>query len=46
MYSSIYVKFNWEKLEPGGTQTHISHKPGEDLNHLLDWVHSFPVSSN
>ena len=26
-FSSHLYNFNWEKLEPAGTQTHISHKP-------------------
>ena len=30
--SSVQI-FNWEKLEPGGTQTHVSHKLGECPNH-------------
>ena len=28
---SLNACFNWEKLETGGTQTHISHMPGEHL---------------
>ena len=34
-----------KKLEPGGTQTHISHKLGQHLNLLDHWVHSFQVSA-
>ena len=37
--------FNWENLEPGGTQTQVSHMPGEHLYHLDHWVHSFPVTT-
>ena len=37
--------WNWEQLEPGWTQSHISGKPGECLNHLDHWVHSFPVTA-
>ena len=39
------VQFKGQKLEQGGTQTHISHNPGECLNLLDHWAHSFPVSA-
>ena len=37
--------WNWEKYEPSGTQTHTSHKIGECINPLDDWVHLFPVTA-
>ena len=33
------------KLDPGRTQTHISHKLCEHLNHPDLWVHSFPFTA-
>ena len=34
----------WEKLELGGTETHISHNLGEHLNPLDHQVHSIRVA--
>ena len=43
LFSQQLCDLTEKKLEPHGTQTHTSHKPGKHLNHLDQWVYSLPV---